>query len=80
MVSPASVGSAALREGTPPRRRKRVGVPARYALETRPEQDPIEIAAVIERELADLNPHVSPLSTLDPEVLVAEVPGRSLKS
>lgn len=79
MVPQVSAGSTAVYRATHPRPSATVGTPARYALEIHPEQDPAAVAAAVERDLADLDPRVSPLSTLEPEVLVAEFPGRTFE-
>ena len=49
---------------------------ARFALELRPTQDPVEVAGVVQAALGPLAARVAPLSALEPRVLVAELPGR----
>jgi serine protease len=51
---------------------------ARFALELRPTQDPIELAGMMRDALAPLGTQLAPLSALEPQVLVAELPGRAL--
>jgi len=53
-------------------------LPARFALELRPGQDPGAVGAAVERVLASLRVHVSPLSALDPVVLVLDLLDRAL--
>ena len=53
-------------------------LPARFALELRPDQDPAAVGAAVEQVLADLRARVSPLSALDPEVLVLDLLDRAL--
>lgn len=52
--------------------------PARYALEVRPEQDPLEVAAAVRTRLAAAGAQVRALSALEPDVLLLELPDRSL--
>jgi hypothetical protein len=54
-------------------------IPARYLLQTGPGQDPAMVAAAAAEALAGLDPDISPLSVLDPDVLVVELPGRTLE-
>ena len=63
---------------TEPRADSIESLPARFALELRPRQDPVVIAADVVRVLADLGARVSPLSALDPEVLVLDLLDRAL--
>ncbi len=53
-------------------------LPARFALELRPGQDPGAVGAAVERVLAGLRVRVSPLSALDPVVLVLDLLDRAL--
>ena len=76
-MNPTSPGSAAVRAATRPR--DAGDLPARYLLETGPEQDPATVEAAVAGMLADLAPEISRLSTLDPDVLVVELPGRTLE-
>src|SRR5215471_7098983 len=47
-----------------------------FALGLRPTQDPVELTGVMQAALAPLAARLGPLSTLEPQVLVAELPGR----
>ncbi len=51
--------------------------PARFALQLRPGQDPDRQAGRVREALAPLATAVGPLSALDPDVLVVELPDRS---
>lgn len=53
------------------------GRPARFALVLHPSQDVVATRAAAERELAELNARVTPLSPVDNRVLVADVPDRA---
>lgn len=52
-------------------------LPARFALEPRPEQDPMAVAAAVAAELEAFHPRVEPLSVLEPRLLVLELPERT---
>jgi serine protease len=78
MTNERPASSAAVRAGT--RARPATGVPARFALELRPGQDPAAVAQAVERSLADLGATVAPLSTLEWGVLVVELPERTLEA
>jgi serine protease len=79
MTNEPLAGSAAVRTATNPRDPETVVTPARFALELRPEQDPASVAAAVEDALADLGAQASPLSTLEPEMLVVELPRRTFE-
>lgn len=51
-------------------------VPARFALVLHPAQDPVVVAAAVRAAVKPLPAKVTPLSTLDPLVLVLELRGR----
>ena len=53
-------------------------VPARFALELHPDQDPASVGGAVEAALAGLRVRISPLSALDPEVLVLDLLDRAL--
>jgi hypothetical protein len=53
-------------------------VPARFALELQPHQDPADVATAVEQALADLRARVTPLSVLDPEMLILDLLDRAL--
>ena len=53
-------------------------LPARFALELRPDQDPAAVGAAVEQVLASLRVRVSPLSALDQTVLVLDLLDRAL--
>ena len=55
-------------------------LPARFALELRPDQDPAAVRTAVEQVLASLRIHVSPLSALDQTVLVLDLLDRALAS
>ena len=55
-------------------------LPARFALELRPDQDPAAVRTEVEQVLASLRIHVSPLSALDQTVLVLDLLDRALAS
>ncbi len=55
-------------------------VPARFALITRDNQDPRTVAASVAGALAPLGATVRPLSVLEPNILLAEIPGRILRA
>ena len=55
-------------------------LPARFALELRPDQDPAAVRTAVEQVLAGLRIHVSPLSALDQTVLVLDLLDRALAS
>lgn len=69
---------AAVRRATGPRSESDDPLPARFALELRPDQDPVALAATVERVFASLRALVSPLSALDPQVLVLDLLDRVL--
>ncbi len=71
---------ARLRSATVPRAESLDLLPARFALELRPDQDPDAVAATVEQDLADLRTQVTPLSALDPEILVLDLLDRALDS
>jgi subtilase family protein len=54
-------------------------LPARYALETAPGQDPRAVAAEVAAAFPDLRRSITPLSDLDPDVLVVEFPRRTFE-
>ena len=53
-------------------------MPARFALELRPHQDPAVRRGRVEQALADLRARVTPLSALDPEMLILDLLDRAL--
>jgi hypothetical protein len=53
-----------------------VALPARFALELRPNQDDVALRIRIHGTLASLAARVEPLSPLEPRVLVVELPDR----
>jgi len=55
-------------------------LPARFALELRPDQDPAAVRTEVEQVLASLRIQVSPLSALDQTVLVLDLLDRALAS
>ena len=55
-------------------------LPARFALELRPDQDPAAVRTAVEQVLSSLRIHVSPLSALDQTVLVLDLLDRALAS
>ena len=55
-------------------------LPARFALELRPDQDPAAVRTAVEQVLSGLRIHVSPLSALDQTVLVLDLLDRALAS
>jgi subtilisin family serine protease len=55
------------------------GLPARYALETAPGQDPRAVAAAVAAAFAELRPRIGALSDLDSAVLVVEFPERTFE-
>ena len=57
---------------------KATAVPARYALVLRPAQDPIAVTDAVTAAVRPLSGRVRPLSALDPQVLVLELPRRVL--
>ena len=69
---------ARLRTATVPRTESGDPLPARFALELQPHQDPAAVAIMVERALADLRVRVTPLSALDPEMLILDVLDRAL--
>ncbi len=69
---------ARLRSATVPRAESGELLPARFALELRPDQDPDGVAARAEQDLADLQTRVTRLSALDPEILVLDLLDRAL--
>jgi hypothetical protein len=69
---------ALVRAATVLRNRSDDPLPARFALELRPDQDPAAVGAVVEQVLGDLQAHVSSLSALDPRVLVLDLLNRAL--
>jgi hypothetical protein len=70
--------SALLRDATLPRTGSSDPLPARFALELRPHQDPAVVATTVEQALTDLRPRLTPLSALDPEMLVLDLLDRVL--
>lgn len=69
---------ARVRAATVPGTESSDPVPARFALELRPHQDPAVVMTAVEEALADLRARVSPLSALDPEVLILDLLDRAL--
>ena len=69
---------AAVRAATVPTYETDDPLPARFALELRLQQDPVDVRRTVEQVLADLRPRVSALSALDPYVLVLDLPDRAL--
>lgn len=55
-------------------------LPARFALELRPDQDPDGVAATVKQDLADLRTNIAPLSAVDPEILVLDLLDRALEA
>ena len=53
-------------------------MPARFALELRPHQDAAVVGTMVEQALTDLRARVTPLSALDPEMLVLDLLDRVL--
>jgi hypothetical protein len=76
MSTPSSPAALAAVTALPPRTGG--ALPARFALQPRPGQDPAAVAAAIRADLADLDVRVSPLSALEHDILVLEAPGRTL--
>jgi hypothetical protein len=72
MADEATV-AALVRAATVPRSESDDPLPARFALELRPDQDPVAVAATVEQVLAGLRASVSPLSALDRQVLVLDL-------
>jgi serine protease len=70
-------GTRAIRAGTVVRHPGTAVQPARFALVLDPTADPVNRASAIEADLAAVSAQVRPLSTLDPQVLVVEIPGRA---
>lgn len=69
---------ARLRAATVPRTESRDQVPARFALELRPGQDPVTVSTMVELACAELGARVTPLSILDPEILILDLMDRAL--
>lgn len=69
---------AAVRAATTLRLPGTTDQPARFALILNPAEDPVERAVAITAALAPLGAQLAPLSTLDPQVLVAEITDRTL--
>jgi hypothetical protein len=69
---------AAVRDATVARYPDTTGQPARFALILNPAADPVERGAAIAAALAPVGAQVTPLSTLDPQVLVVEIADRTL--
>lgn len=69
---------AAVRAATTVRGPDVTDQPARFALILNPTDDPVDRAAAIRAALAPLGAQVTPLSTLDPQVLVVEIADRTL--
>ncbi|MGH3768964.1 MAG: S8 family peptidase [Pseudonocardiaceae bacterium] len=78
-MPPSGVESAvaAIRAGTMVRHPGTTVQPARFALILDSAVDPVDGAAAIAADLAALGAQVRPLSTLDPQVLVVEIPDRT---
>ena len=70
--------SALLRDATLPRTVSSDPLPARFALELRAHQDPAVVGTMVEQALTDLRARVTPLSALDPEMLVLDLLDRVL--
>jgi serine protease len=77
-VGMAEIESAIL-AGTQPRLADSLSPPARFAMELRTDQDPVEMSRIIERGVADVGAVVSPQSSLERGVLILEVPDRTLE-
>lgn len=65
-----------LLSATVPRDQRATGAPARFALVLAASDDPVQVRAEVARRLAGLTAQVEPLSSLDPRVLLVELPGR----
>ena len=70
--------SALLRDATLPRSVSGHPLPARFSLELRRHQDPAVVGTTVEHALSDLRALVTPLSALDPEMLVLDLLDRVL--
>lgn len=55
------------------------GLPARYALELRPEQDPRRVTAQVLEQLAGFDPTLAPISPTDDRVLLLDLGTRTLE-
>ncbi len=75
--SAAEPSTRAIRAATVIRHPGVTGQPARFALVLDPGADPVDRAAAIEADLRAVGAQVRPLSTLDPQVLVVEIPDRT---
>ena len=83
MNNPAGDGAvlvAQLRSATVPRSVSGDLLPARFALELRPDQDPDGVAATVRQDLADLRASIAPLSAVEPEILVLDLLDRALEA
>ena len=69
---------ARLRAATVPRTESSDPVLARFALELRPGQDPVAVSTMVELACAELGARVTPLSVLDPEILILDLMDRAL--
>jgi hypothetical protein len=69
---------ARLRTATVPRTESSDPLPARFALERQSHHDPAAVATMVEQALADLRARVTPLSALDPEMLILDLVDRAL--
>ena len=79
MTSQADAGVVALvQAATVPRTESEDPLPARFALELRPDQDPVAIAAAVVELLAGLRTRITALSDLDARVLVLDLVDRTL--
>ncbi len=76
-TSGAEPAVVAIRDATVARHAGTTAHPARFALILDPAQDPVDQAAAVEAALAPLGATVTPLSMLDPQVLVVEIPDRA---
>jgi serine protease len=71
--------SSAILAGTVPRTSDLASLPARFALELRRGQDAVDTSTVVANALSDIGAVVSAQSALEHNVLVLELPGRTLE-
>jgi serine protease len=67
-----------LRAATVPRSESSDPLPASFALELHAQQDPAALATMVEQDLAELRARVTPLSVLDPQMLILDLRDRAL--
>ena len=80
LVADGAAVVALVYAATVPRAGNHDPLPARFALELRPDQDPAAVRTAVEQVLSGLRIHVSPLSALDQTVLVLDLRDRALAS